>query len=107
MSGATKPRTGAEVLAEMVPLGGRRVIDVGSGAGELASTSFMSQMRLPNAEALAARVIGVDPSRAARLHAHRDEFIARFAALATRDGDTYCFDQENRVALFRRMARSR
>ncbi len=68
-------------------------------------TTFVSRMRLAGADALAARIVGVDPTRAARMAEHGDEFRARFAALAVRDGEQYCFDQENRVAVFRRSSR--
>jgi SAM-dependent methyltransferase len=76
-----------------------------AGFEPLTTTGFVSRMRLPSAEALASRVVGVDPSRAARMAERRDEFLARFAELATPDGDSFCFDQENRVAVFRRTRR--
>ncbi len=77
-----------------------------AGFEPVTTTGFVSRMRLASAEALASRVVGVDPSRAARMAERRDEFLARFAELATPDGDSYCFDQENRVALFRRRPRT-
>jgi SAM-dependent methyltransferase len=76
-----------------------------AGFEPVLTTGFVSRMRQPSAEALASRVVGIDPTRAARMAEHRDEFLARFAELATRDGDAYSFDQENRVAVFRRRPR--
>ena len=50
---------------------------------------------------MAARVVGVDPTRAERMRAARAAFIDRFHELATPTDDGYAFDQQNLVKVFR------
>jgi SAM-dependent methyltransferase len=63
---------------------------------------YTSRVILADADALAARVVGVDPTRAERMQRYRAEFAERFEALTIRVGDGYSFDQENRVRVFRK-----
>ena len=64
---------------------------------------YMSRMVLSGADALAERVVGVDPRRAQRMEEHRAEFVERFNTLATPVDSGYALDQENRVKIFRKM----
>jgi SAM-dependent methyltransferase len=64
--------------------------------------SYTSRMTLSGADALAERVVGVDPTRAGRMQRHRAEFVERFEALATPVDGGYAFDQENRVKVLRK-----
>ena len=56
---------------------------------------------LADADAMAARIVGVDPSRVERIERNRDEFRARFAANGTPADGGYSFDQESRIKIFR------
>jgi hypothetical protein len=37
------------------------------------------------------------------MHRHRAEFVERFEALAERIDETYVFDQDNQVSVYRRI----
>lgn len=67
-----------------------------------AELTYVSRTVCADADALAARVVGVDPTRADRMRQHRAEFDERFAALTIPVDDGYAFDQENRVKVFRK-----
>jgi len=69
----------------------------------VAEHSYTSRMVLPSADALAERVVGVDPTRAERMRRYRAEFVQRFEALAVRIDGKYVFDQENRVNVYRKI----
>lgn len=64
--------------------------------------AYTSRTTVDSAEALAERVVGVDPTRAEKMQRHRAEFIERFHELATPSDDGYAFDQENLVKVFRK-----
>jgi ubiquinone/menaquinone biosynthesis C-methylase UbiE len=64
--------------------------------------SYTSRTVIESAEALAERVVGVDPTRAENMQRHRVEFIERFRELATPVADGYAFDQVNVVKVFRK-----
>ena len=64
--------------------------------------SYTSRTVVDSAEALAERVVGVDPTRAENMQRHRAEFIERFGELATPIEGGYAFDQENVVKVFRK-----
>jgi len=68
----------------------------------LTDSAYVSRTVVPSADALADRVVGVDPSRRERMDRCRAEFNARFAALAERVDDGYAFEQENLVKVYRR-----
>jgi SAM-dependent methyltransferase len=61
---------------------------------------YDSRLVVSSADALATRVVGVDPTRTERMARHRDDFVARFEALATKVDGGYAFDQENIVRVF-------
>jgi len=63
---------------------------------------YTSRVILANADVLAGRVVGVDPTRGERMRERRAEFVERFEAVALRVGDGYALDQENRVHVFRK-----
>lgn len=63
---------------------------------------YTSRILLANADVLAGRIVGVDPTRGERMRERRSEFVERFEAVALRVGDGYALDQENRVHVFRK-----
>ena len=63
---------------------------------------YISRMILSSADALAERVVGVDPRRARRMAEQRAQFVERFETLATPVDGGYALDQENRVKIFRK-----
>jgi ubiquinone/menaquinone biosynthesis C-methylase UbiE len=62
---------------------------------------YLSRMVVADADALAQRIVGVDPTRTERMRRHRAEFDARFAELATPVEGGFAFDTENRVRVLR------
>ena len=62
---------------------------------------YSSRMILSGADALAERVVGVDPRRARRMEEQRAQFVERFNALATPVEGGYALDQENTIKIFR------
>lgn len=74
------------------------------GFETVADTTYASQVLLDSAEGFARRIVGVDPSRAARMAEKHDEFIEAFERLADRVGDRYAFDQNVRVKVLRKRA---
>ncbi len=64
--------------------------------------SYTSRTVCADADSLAERVVGVDPTRAERMQLYRAEFTERFAALTVPVEGGYAFDQENRVKVFRK-----
>ena len=69
----------------------------------IADQRYTSRTVVAGADAFAERVVGVDPTRAERMHRHHAEFVERFEALAQRIDETYAFDQENQVVVHRRI----
>lgn len=67
---------------------------------------YTSRTVHPDADAMAERIVGVDPARAAGLARHRQEFERRFAQHASPVEGGYAFDQENVVRVFRRPLRA-
>lgn len=65
-------------------------------------TAYASRMLLDSAEGFAKRIVGIDPSRAARMAERHDEFIATFERLAERVDGKYAFDQQVRVRVLRK-----
>jgi ubiquinone/menaquinone biosynthesis C-methylase UbiE len=63
---------------------------------------YTSRVILADADALARRVVGVDPTRAERMRERRAEFGRRFEAVALRLEDGFALDQDNRVHVFRK-----
>ena len=63
---------------------------------------YVSRMILSGADALAERVVGVDPRRAERMAKYRAQFVERFETLATPVDGGYALDQENLVKIFRK-----
>lgn len=74
----------------------------GVGLELVTERRYMSRMVLGGADALAERVVGVDPRRARRMEEQRAQFVERFNALATPVDGGYALDQENRVKIFRK-----
>ena len=74
------------------------------GFETIADTTYSSQMLLDSAEGFASRIVGVDPSRAARMAERHDEFVETFERLADRVGDRYAFDQNVSVKVLRKRA---
>jgi SAM-dependent methyltransferase len=68
----------------------------------VAEHRYNSRMILRGADALAERIVGVDPRRARRMEEQRAQFVERFNALATPVEGGYALDQENRIKIFRR-----
>ena len=71
------------------------------GFDVVTETSYVSRMLLADAEALATRIVGVDPERTERMERHRAEFEELFESLATRVDERYAFDQVNLVTVLR------
>ncbi len=88
----TEVRAFAQVALDQAPSVGFELV---------AERSYMSRSRYADADAMAARVVGVDPTRAQRMRAARAAFIDRFHELATPTDDGYAFDQQNLVKVFR------
>ena len=72
------------------------------GFDPASATEFTSRTVVRDVDALAERVVGVDPNRAARMEQYRAEFERRFEQFATPFGDGFAFDQENIVRVFRK-----
>jgi SAM-dependent methyltransferase len=80
-----------EALEQAADLGFEPATEVG----------YTSRTVCADADALAERVVGVDPTRAERMQRQRAAFTERFEALALPVEGGYAFDQENRVRVFR------
>jgi hypothetical protein len=89
----TEVRTLAQAALQSAPSLGF-VLDV--------DLSYTSRTVVDSADALAERVVGVDPTRAEKMQRHRTEFIERFGELATPVEGGFAFDQENLVKVFRK-----
>jgi SAM-dependent methyltransferase len=82
----------------------QRALEQAEGVGlELVTEHrYNSRMISSGADALAERVVGVDPRRARRMEEQRAQFVERFNTLATPVEGGYALDQENRIKIFRR-----
>ena len=63
---------------------------------------YTSRNVIASADAFAARVVGILPTRAARMAENREAFVETFERLALRIDGQYAFDQENIVKVFRK-----
>ena len=74
----------------------------GLGFELLEALRYTNRTTISDPASFADRIVGIDPARAERLAARRDEFFAAFETLDRDPDGRYGFDQENRVRVFRK-----
>ena len=91
----TQVRTDAQTALGEAPTLGFEVI---------AEPSYTNRRIVRSADALAERIVGIDPTRAERMQQVWPEFLERFEALAVATDDGYVLPQEFRAKVFRKNA---
>lgn len=81
-------------------------LEAAPGLAEEAEIRYVHIVRMPGYEAFRERIISANADRESLFDSLESEMRARFARLAERDGDEFCFAQPMRVNLLRKAATS-